>query len=121
MLDKIIPPDDPKKVTNWRWFLTIAVALMLLDSIAGRAGIGFLGVSSYASASELEDQGEKIDKMLALQVATILRDLNREKCRANGNRRTIELTIEDYQQEYVEVTGRRYPLPPCERNGDGED
>lgn len=120
MLDKIIPPDDPKKVTNWRWFLTIAIGIVLLDSVAGRAGISFLGISSYASASELQEQSakidavdRKIDRSIALQISGILRGLNIEKCRANGNKQTFELTIESYQQDYIDLTGKRYPLPPC--------
>ena len=73
MLDKIIPPDNPEKVTKWRWFIAIAVALTLFNGIAGRVGIA--GVGAYASANQVKEQGHKLDKLLALQITAILRNL----------------------------------------------
>ena len=119
MLDKLIPPDDPRKVTNWRWFVAIAVALIAVNSIAGR--IGMFGFGAYASAAELQEQSKKIDRLLTISLAQTIRDLRKEECRADGNKRTLQNTIEEYQEQYREITGQRYPLPPCENNDRGPD
>ena len=111
LFDKIIPPDDPAKVTRWRWFIFIAVALLLFNASMGR---GFMGIGAYASEHALVSQGVKIDKLLMLQLAQTLRDLKQEECRENGNKTILQRTIEDYQLEYVSVAGKRYPLSNCE-------
>jgi len=117
MLDKIIPPDDPTKVTRWRWFIAIAVAALVLNGVAGRTGI--LGVGAYAYASDVKEQGQKIDRLLVLQVASSLRDLKKSQCVANGNKDFLDKLIEEYQQQHIELTTARYPLTPCERNETG--
>ena len=108
-LDTLIPPGDP--VTRWRWLVAIAVTLLILNGLSGR---GLIGIGTYAYANDVVVQGEKIDRILALQIAASLRQLNEELCRANGNKSILEQTIEKYQQEYREITRERYPLPSCE-------
>lgn len=113
LLEKIIPPDDPNKVTNWRWFIVIAVGALILNGMSGR---GFLfDMGAYASESALVSQGSKIDRLLTLQIATTLRDLKQEECRANGSKAVIQEAIEGYQQQYIEIAGARYPLTRCEK------
>lgn len=117
MLDKLIPPDDPKSVTRWRWVVAIGLGVLLVNGAAGRGMIPLLN-GAYASEAALTDQTKKIDKLLKLQIATTLRDLRKEECRANGNKHIIQDTIEEYQQQYIEVAHTRYPLPKCEETGD---
>ena len=109
MLDKLTPPDTAEG--KWRWYLAIAVAVIFVNSMAGR---GLLGFGEFASAEELQKQGTKMDRILILQIAGNLRDLKREECRANGNKQIIQKTIEDYQEQYRALAGIRFPLGDCE-------
>ena len=110
MLERLIPPDEPHKVTRWRWGVFIALGLLLINSAAGR---GIIPGFAYASEHQVEKQGEKLDKLLALQIASIIRDLRKEECAANGSKSVIQRTIDEYQAQYIEITGRRYPIPQC--------
>ena len=112
LLDKIIPPDDPKKVTNWRWFMVIAVGLIIFDSVSGRGGV-YSGFGAYASEASVQTLSDKMDRSFVLQLASTLRDLKIEECRANGNKQLIQQHIEEAQQDYIEITNKRYPLTPC--------
>lgn len=107
--EKIIPPDDPGKLATWRGFVAVFILVLIADALSGRGWI--LPFGEYAYAEEMAEQAEKIDRILAMQIASALRDLRVEQCRSNE--RIIADTIEDYQQEFREVTGERYPLPPC--------
>ena len=109
LLDKITPPGDA--ITKWRWFIAIAVVLLLVNVAMGR---GLLGIGAYASEGALQTQGTKIDRLLKLQIAATIRELKKEECRSNGNKTLLQDTIEDYQQQYIDVAGKRYPLPRCE-------
>ena len=112
VLDKIVPPDDPSKVNGWRWFIAIAVGLLIINGVSGR-GLTY-GLGAYASETALQNTDSKLDRLLTLQIAAALRDLKQEECRANGNKHLLQNTIESYQQQYIEVAGERYPLPRCE-------
>ena len=109
MIERLVPPDDPKKVTSWRWVVVIVIGALMLNGFAGR-GMLFSGVGAYASEHVMQEQAVKIDKVLALQIATMLRDLKKDECVANGNKRALQAAIEDLQLDYVALTGRRYPL-----------
>ena len=109
MLDKLVPPNDPEKVTTWRWLIVIVVTMLCLNGFAGR-GILYDGMGAYASETALTKQGEKIDRVLVLQTASTLRDLKREECVANGSKAAIQAAIEEIQQDYIKLTGTRYPL-----------
>ena len=110
LIDKLIPPNDAG-VANWRWMIAIAVVLLLVNGAMGR---GFMGIGAYASEHAMVEQGVKIDRLLILQIAQTLRDLKKEECRSNGNKYVILRTIEEYQQQYIEISGSRYPLSQCE-------
>ena len=51
MLDKLIPPDDPQKVTAWRYFVAGVVLVLLVNAAVGR-GLIAPGMA-YATAGEL--------------------------------------------------------------------
>ena len=111
LLEKFVPPDDPKKVGRWRWFIAIAVISLILNSVSGR---GFLFTTgSYAYASDVADNGAKIDRLTVLSLAQTLRGLRADECRANGNKETIRATMEQFQQDYIDLQGERYPLLSC--------
>jgi len=111
LLDRIIPPDDPKKVTNWRWVMVIALGLVVLNGMSGR-GLTY-GVGAYASEASVQSLSDKMDRSFVLQLAATLRDLRKEECRANGNKQLLQQHIEEAQQDYIEITNKRYPLTPC--------
>jgi len=113
LFDKIVPPDDPSKVTSWRWFIAIAVMVLLVNGFAGR-GL-FYDIGAYASETTVQNLSDKIDRGLVLQLATTLRDLKTQECAANGNKVALQNIIEDYQQQYINIAHVRYPLPPCEK------
>ena len=110
-LQNLIPPDDPDKLNKWRWFIAIALSLTLVDGFIGRGFIFSSG--SYAYASDVVKIEDRMDRMYALSIAATLRDLRVDECRANGNKRVIRNTMEDYQQDYEELKGKRYPLLSC--------
>ena len=82
--------------------------------IAGMVAVGFL-FANYATASEVKMVEAKVDRVLQLQMAATIRSLQFEWCNANGNKIIIASTIDDYQREYRELTGERYPLPKCDK------
>lgn len=112
LLTRLIPPDDPNKVNQWRWFTAIALTLLIFNGAIGR-GLMF-GVGSYAYASDVADNGKKIDRILVLNYAREIRNLRADECRANGNKSAIRSAMEQFQQEYSELTGNRYPLLSCQ-------
>jgi len=112
VLNRIIPPNSPERVTQWRWFVFIALSIALINGAAGR-GL-FPLFDAYASESALSAQTDKIDKLLKMNIAATLRELRKEECSSNGNLRTIQNTIEEYQQQYIDLTNQRYPLPKCD-------
>ena len=110
-IKELLPPGDP--MTRWRFVMVGILIALLLNSAAGRGVFG--GVLQYASAAETRQNSVKIDRILKLQIAQTLRDLREQECRANGNIRLIQDTIEDYQEEYKNLNqGKRYPLPSCD-------
>ena len=79
--------------------------LVLIDTLSGRGII--LGGGAYASAKDVQT-------ILELQYANELRALQKEMCELPPERRaTLERAIEDFQQRYEDLTGKRYPLVPC--------
>ncbi len=110
-LQNLIPPDDPVKENRWRWFVAIAVVLLILNGFNGRGLVFTAG--SYAYASDVVKVESKVDRMLALSIASTLRGLRADECRANGNKGIIREVMESYQQEYEDLKGSRYPLLSC--------
>ena len=110
-MTKLLPPDDPKKLTQWRWIVAMSLLLLLFNGAIGR-GLMF-AAGSYAYASDVATNGQKIDRILALNIASTLRGLREDECRANGNKALIRSTMEDYQQDYEALKGKRYPLISC--------
>ena len=114
LIKELLPPGSP--VTRWRWLIAIAVTALVVNGLAGRGALG--SDFAFASQKEQQQQGEKIDRILKLQIAATLRDLRKQECTANGNKTLILATIEDYQEDYKELNGGvRYPLPPCDDHG----
>ncbi len=62
------------------------------------------------------ENGERMQKrILAAQISSQLRDLNRLRCSTKDTtvRSRMEQDIEQAEQEYRQLTGERYPLPAC--------
>ncbi len=110
----LVPPKNGEAtegVTHWRWMVCGAMLLLILNGAAGR---GFLGVGEYAAASDMQRILEIQFESLELQVATELRELQKQLCELSpAKRNTLERVIEDYQQRYAKITGHRYPLKSC--------
>ena len=88
--------------------ITLILVMMAL-------GAGVFGFANYARASEVKLVEDKVDRVLQLQLAATLRSLQIEYCTANGNKIIIASTIDDYQRDYREITGERYPLRKCDK------
>ena len=110
--DKLIPPDDP--VRSWRWLVAICVFFLLVHAGVSR-GVMFGGIGAFAYASDVRENGIKMDDMRLMQISSALRELKKEECRTNGNKAFFQRTIEEYQLKYISIAKVRYPLPPCER------
>jgi hypothetical protein len=106
------PQDEDPQVTKWRWIIVVFVLILGLNGVMGRGA--FYGFGAYALASDMQKVDTKTDRILTLQIASALRDLKKEECRSNGNKHIIRSTIEEYQEQYEEIKGKRYPLPSCE-------
>lgn len=101
----IVPPDGSHSVRPWRWAMFVVVLILLVNGVAGRGIVG--GYGAYAAAQDVQI-------ILELQYAEVIRDLHLQICTIRPSRNpTLENTLEDYQRRYAELTGRRYPLPPC--------
>lgn len=107
-LKQLIPPDqdDHKGQSRWRWYIFIAVLLLLVHAGAS-SGLLPGGFGEHAPAADL-----KI--VLELQIAETIRELQKEKCEMPPERRgRMERVIDDYQRRYKEITGQRYPVQRC--------
>lgn len=64
LLDKMIPPDDPRALNKWRWFVAIGVILSLCGNVAlfayligaPGAGQGFATMEEFAILKEEQKQ-----------------------------------------------------------------
>ena len=111
-LQNLIPPDDPRKLNKWRWFIAVALVVLIFDGLSGRGLI--LPAGSYAYASDVAQNAKKIDRILVLNYAREIRNLRIDECKANGNKSAIRSAMEQFQQEYKELTGDRYPILSCQ-------
>jgi len=73
-------------------------------------------VRAYETSNEqVEIIGEKVDTLLLQQLRQSLRQVYADKCRAADPQaiRYIDQEIEDLQDAYESITGRRFIPPPC--------
>lgn len=86
-------------------------------------GFSVYAYSTHASATEIGELSrkvaqntDKIDKVLILQLAESLRNLQRQRCAEDeaDHLRTLEATIDELQAEYRRIVGERYPLQRCD-------
>ena len=71
--------------------------------------------NTHANAGEVKHLTEQVSKVLTLQMAESLRNLQVQLCSTENHeaRRTLSRTIDDLQTEYRRLTGARYPLTAC--------
>ncbi len=77
-------------------------------------------VAQYETTSEeLEDIKGNVDRLLLGQLRQQLRQAYADKCVATDPQAItyIDNEIEDLQEEYEEITGRRFTPPPCTDGG----
>lgn len=73
-------------------------------------------LTSYeAQSEELDDIRDKVDSLLLGQLRARLRQAYKDRCEATDDQAIsyIDQEIEELQDEYVELTGSRFPQPPC--------
>lgn len=101
----IVPPNDSKDVTPWRWGIFFCVLILLLNAASGRGFV--VGYGAYAAQAD-------VMIILELQYAETIRNLHLQICAMRPDRNpTLENALEDYQHRYADLTGRRYPLSNC--------
>lgn len=89
----------------------------LTDSMPVTQGIFDDHVTAYETSSEQVDEiGKKVDVLLLQQLKQSLRTAYGDKCRATDPQaiRYINQEIDDLQDAYETITGRRFQPPPCE-------
>jgi hypothetical protein len=76
----------------------------------------FYADTTYAVATDVRQLSEQVEKVLTLQIAESLRNLQRQYCSTDDpeSRRTLSRTIDTLQNDYRHLTGARYPLTGCE-------
>ncbi len=105
-LKQIMPPG----FVPWRWAILLCVIVLGADAASGRGFLG--GYGSYAAAKDVRI-------ILELQYAEVIRDLHRQICSIKPDRNPIlESVLDDYQQRFDALTGKRYLLPSCFRYPD---
>ena len=64
---------------------------------------------------ELDDIKGKVDELLLGQLRARLRQAYKDRCLATDQQAIeyIDNEIEELQDEYVDLTGSRFPQPPC--------
>ncbi len=103
-LNFFVPPKDHEGVHRWRWAIFVVLLLLVGNATAGR---GLLGYGAYAAAADVKT-------ILELQYAEVIRDLHNQICATMPLRNaTLENALEDYQLQYEELHGARYPLMAC--------
>jgi ATP-dependent protease HslVU (ClpYQ) ATPase subunit len=106
------------------------VIYTLLTIVLGAGGIGKLTdnlpvtqgeyaehVTAYTASSEqVEEIGKKVDILLLQQLKQSLRTVYQDKCLATDPKaiQYIDQEIDDLQDAYETITGRRFQPPPCE-------
>lgn len=85
--------------------LTTVLALILFAAYAQY---------THASSDEVIQLSSKVERVLILQIGESIRSLNNQMCEVEGHQKEILLqTIDDLQQDYIKLTGTRYPTAPC--------
>ena len=80
-----------------------------------RSELGKVAAKQDTMAADQEATRKMVRRVLIGNLAAQLRDLNRMRCEANDAtvRTRAERDIEESEQEYIGLTGERYPLPAC--------
>ncbi len=89
----------------------------LTDNMPVTMGEFSTHVVAYETSSEqVEEIGKKVDTLLLQQLKQSLRQVYADKCRATDPQaiRYINQEIDDLQDAYESITGRRFQPPPCE-------
>jgi hypothetical protein len=89
----------------------------LTDSMPVTQGIFDTHVTAYETSSEQVDEiGRKVDVLLLQQLKQSLRTAYADKCVATDPKaiQYIDQEIDDLQDSYETITGRRFLPPPCE-------
>ena len=109
-INYIVPPEDPKLVKRWRWAIFIVVLLLIVNAASSRGLLG--GYGAHAAAQDVKS-------ILALQLAESSRYYHDQFCQAQTNEEPTDRlaqTLEEYQLQYKDVTGDRYPTGSCSKN-----
>jgi hypothetical protein len=78
-------------------------------------GFSIYSFNTFATAVDFQIINKKVDRILIMQITEWLQSLQIQRCLASGeNRRTLSSTIEDFQEDYRDLTGARYPIRPCD-------
>jgi hypothetical protein len=113
---------DPKWLTvglsdeQVRGAIIVGWRLVLVAHIAFACGwLTFLGLPGFALASDQRNTDAKLTKILQLQISERIRSLSYERCVVIGHdakaRKAGE--IEEWQLQYKQISGERYPEPGC--------
>ena len=89
----------------------------LTDSMPVTQGIFDDHITAYEVASDqVEEIGKKVDVLLLQQLTQSLRQVYADRCRATDPQaiQYIDQEINDLQDAYESITGRRFQPPPCE-------
>ena len=99
---------------------TMPFTLLTVLALVGFAVYAF---ENHADAQDIHVLAEKVDKnsksidrVLILQIAESLRNLQIQRCELDDveGKRTLSHTIEALQDDYRLLTGSRYPLRDCD-------
>ena len=135
ILDTVLPEGtrlEKARIASGAWRLLLTVFMLYATGM-----LAFAGFDGLAKAHDVDTkikaaidpikadltsiknaQAENkalLEAILITQITDRLRELERIKCRAPQDQRTLESEIEDAQQRYHILTGDRYPLPTCEQ------
>lgn len=115
LITAIFPPGVPA-VMKWR--LSVFVFIVAFLGHVGWA-CGYLGPiglgGGFALAADQKATDAKLTRILQLQISERIRSLSYERCLVIGHdakaRKAGE--IEEWQMQYRQLSGERYPEPGC--------
>jgi len=100
-----------------------------LTSILGLAAFSYYAHLTHAKeidlASHMEADvlqraaiGRQVDRLVLLQLSSTIREIRGAWCADGPAVKTrLQATIDEYKQEYYELAGTQYVMPPCEELG----
>lgn len=107
----LLTPEQRSLVLRVIWVSIVSIHILWVCGLT--AAIGF--ASPFAKASDLESVKQAVNISAKITLSRELRDQIHVMCSTKDSqaRSSLAQYIEELQSQYQQITGQRYPEPPC--------